>query len=89
MLKTGSPWEYLPQEIGCRSGMTCWRRLKEWDDARVWDRLHQLFLDELDEAGGIDWSRAAVDNSHVRAKGGARKPVSVQSTGVARAANIT
>ncbi len=30
VLKTGIPWEMLPQEMGCGSGMTCWRRLKEW-----------------------------------------------------------
>ena len=27
VLKTGIPWEYLPAEMGCGSGMTCWRRL--------------------------------------------------------------
>jgi transposase len=29
VLQTGIPWEYLPQEMGCGSGMTCWRRLRE------------------------------------------------------------
>ncbi len=24
VLKTGIPWEMLPQEMGCGSGMTCW-----------------------------------------------------------------
>ena len=28
ILKTGLPWEYLPREMGCGSGMTCWRRLQ-------------------------------------------------------------
>ena len=36
VLKTGIPWEMLPQEMGCGSGMTCWRRLKEWHRAGVW-----------------------------------------------------
>ena len=40
VLKTGIPWEYLPQEMGCGSGMTCWRRLREWQAAGVWQRLH-------------------------------------------------
>jgi transposase len=71
VLKTGIPWEDLPQEMGCGSGMTCWRRLRDWNDAGVWDRLHQVLLDELHAAGEIDWSRAVVDSSHVRAKGGA------------------
>jgi transposase len=65
VLKTGIPWEDLPQEMGCGSGMTCWRRLAEWTGAGVWQRLHHVLLDELDDAGQIDWSRAVVDSSHV------------------------
>ena len=44
VLKTGIPWEKLPQEMGCESGMTCWRRLKEWHEARVWDRLQRTLF---------------------------------------------
>ena len=36
VLRTGIPWEYLPQELGCGSGVTCWRRLGEWQQAGVW-----------------------------------------------------
>jgi transposase len=75
VLRTGIPWEYLPQEMGCGSGMTCWRRLREWQERGVWQRLHELLLAKLREADRIDWSRAAVDSSHVRAVGGARRPV--------------
>jgi transposase len=78
VLQTGIPWEYLPQEMGCGSGMTCWRRLKEWQDAGVWQRLHEILLARLHAAGRIDWSRAVVDSSHVRAVGGARRPVEAQ-----------
>src|SRR5947199_8681035 len=39
VLRTGIPWEWLPQEMGCGSGMTCWRRLREWQQAGVWHRL--------------------------------------------------
>lgn len=74
VLQTGIPWEYLPQEMGCGSGMTCWRRLREWQEAGVWQRLHELLLAKLNEAERIDWSRAAVDSSHVRSFGGAPKP---------------
>ena len=74
VLMSGVPWEYLPQEMGCGSGMTCWRRLKEWQEAGVWERLHQVLLAKLHGADLIDWSRAAIDSSHVRAVGGARKP---------------
>jgi transposase len=70
VLQTGIPWEYLPQEMGCGSGMTCWRRLREWQQAGIWQRLHELLLAKLNEADRIDWSRAAIDSSHVRAFGG-------------------
>src|SRR5436190_21520234 len=70
VLKTGIPWEYLPQEMNCGCGMTCWRRLRDWQQAGVWDKLHQLMLAELRAADKIDWSRAAVDSSSVRAVGG-------------------
>jgi transposase len=71
VLKTGLPWEYLPQELGCGSGITCWRRLRDWERAGVWHRLHRVLLDRLGEADQIDWSRASLDGSSVPAKGGA------------------
>ena len=49
------------------SGVTAWRRLRDWQAAGVWDALHQRLLEKLNAAGAIDWSRAAVDGSHVRA----------------------
>jgi len=70
VLKTGIPWEMLPQEMGCGCGMTCWRRLQQWHQADVWQALHQVLLDELNGADKIDWSRAAVDPSFARALGG-------------------
>ena len=73
VLKSGIPWEMLPQEMGCGSGMSCWRRLKEWQEAGVWQRLHELLLAKLREAGQIDWSRAVVDSGSVRAVGGGGK----------------
>lgn len=69
VLKTGIPWEDLPQEMNCGCGMTCWRRLRDWQAAGVWDRLHAALLAELNAEGKIDWSRAAVDSSTVRAVG--------------------
>src|SRR5437660_6307972 len=71
VLKTGIPWEYLPQEMGCGSGMTCWRRLRDWQQAGVWHRLHTTLLNRLGEADRIDWSRASIDSASVPAKGGA------------------
>ena len=69
VLKTGIPWEYLPQELGCGSGMTCWRRLRDWQEAGVWYELHRVLLDRLGEADRIDWSRASIDSSTAPAKG--------------------
>ena len=59
VLKTGIPWEDLPQELGC-SGMTAWRRLKEWNDAGVWLRLHQKILQMLEDAGKLPVAIAPV-----------------------------
>ncbi len=70
VLKTGIPWEDLPREMNCGSGMTCWRRLRDWQAEGVWDQLHQTLLAELNAAEEIDWSRAIVDSGSVRAVGG-------------------
>jgi transposase len=71
VLKTGIPWELLPQEMGCGSGVTCWRRLRDWQEAGVWERLHRVLLDRLGEADEINWSRASLDSASVPAKRGA------------------
>ena len=74
VLISGIPWEMLPQEMGCGSGMTCWRRLRDWEKAGIWKRIHHLLLDQLRGADQIDFSRAVVDSASVRALGGATKP---------------
>ena len=73
VLKTGIPWEDLPQEMGCGSGMTCWRRLRDWQRAGVWDKIHHALLSLLRGADQIDFSRAVVDSASVRAVLGGRK----------------
>ena len=70
VLHTGIPWQDLPPELGYGSGVTCWRRLEEWHQAGVWERLHRLLLTELRAADEIDFSRAIVDSSQVQAKKG-------------------
>ncbi len=89
VLKTGIPWEYLPQELGCGSGMTCWRRLRDWQEAGVWDELHQLVLRVLQEQGALDWSLAVVDSSSVRAIGAGKKQAPVRLTGDVPVPSIT
>ena len=44
VLKSGIRWEMLPAERGCGSGMTCWRRLRDWHGAGVWGRVHAELL---------------------------------------------
>ena len=74
VLVTGIGWERLPNELGFGSGMTCWRRLREWHKAGVWQRLHHTLLERLSHADCIDWSRVCVDASYVRApKGGTKR----------------
>jgi transposase len=71
VLDTGCRWRDLPEQLGCGSGHTAWRRLREWQDAGVWDRLHRLVLDELSQAQLLDWSRGCIDGVSVRSKRGA------------------
>ena len=88
VLKTGIPWEYLPQEMNCGCGMTCWRRLRDWNQAGVWRELHRVLLDKLNAADKIDWSRAVVDSASIRALHGGKKQAQIRSIG-ARAARST
>src|SRR5437773_12414129 len=80
VLKSGVPWEMLPPELGCGSGMTCWRRLRDWQQAGVWDRLHRTLLDRLGAHGRIDWSRCSADAARVPAKRGASKQAPTRLT---------
>ena len=69
ILKTGLPWEYLPREMGCGSGMTCWRRLRNWCRAGVWPAIHQFLLEHLRFLKRIDFTRFLIDSSHLRSMG--------------------
>jgi transposase len=104
VLITGLPWEYLPQEMGCGSGMTCWRRLRDWHKAKVWKRLHQKLLECLQKADKIDWTRASLDASSVpapqggeetgdnptdRGKSGTKRHVAVDRNGVPLAVGLS
>jgi transposase len=89
VLKSGIPWEMLPQEMGCGSGMTCWRRLREWQAAGVWDRLHRELLNRLGAADQIDWHRAALDSAAVPAKKGAPRSARTRRIAASRAPSGT
>ena len=70
VLKSHIPWEMLPKEMGCGSGSTCWRRLRDWQEAGVWEELHRVLLDLLGKADRIDWERASLDSVSVPTKRG-------------------
>ena len=88
VLMSGIPWEMLPQEMGCGSGMTCWRRLRDWKKAGVWETVHRILLDKLRQADQIDFSRANVDSATIRACGGAKRPAQALWTEENRAVSI-
>ena len=86
VLRTGIPWEYLPQEMGCGSGMTCWRRLRDWQG--IWHKVHQVLLNALGDADQIDWSRAALDSASVPAPRGAKRPGRIRRIAANRARSV-
>ena len=88
VLRSGIPWEMLPRDLGC-SGMTCWRRLRDWQEAGVWAGLHRLLLERLSDAGQLDWSRASLDSASVAAKRGAMRPVRTRRIAANRARSAT
>jgi transposase len=57
VLRTGITWAELPRQLGYGSGVTCWRRLRDWQQTGVWDRLLALLLAELRAAGLLDLAR--------------------------------
>ena len=68
VLRTGARWKDLP---GCfPSPSTCWRRLRDWEEAGLWLRIWRAFLGELDAAGRLDWEETFADGSFAAAKKG-------------------
>lgn len=88
VLLSGIPWEMLPKELGWGSGMTCWRRLRDWTQAGVWPNIHRLLLKHLRAADKIDWSRVVIDSASVRAVFGGRRPAPIPRTAAKPAVSI-
>ena len=89
VLKTGIGWEDLPAEMNCGSGMSCWRRLRDWQLDGTWDRVHAVLLERLRDAGKLDWSRCVVDSSSVRAVFGGSIPAKTRRIGASVGASTT
>lgn len=88
VLRSGIPWEMLPKELGCGSGMTCWRRMRDWQESGIWHLIHFSLLDWLCRLNQIDWSKAVVDSCSVRAVFGGSRPVQIQPTGLNSVASV-
>ena len=89
VLRTGIAWRHLPTELGWGSGVTCWRRLREWQRRGVWKRLHRAMLDRLAAADQIDWTRAALDSRSLAAKKGEPPSGGTGPTRASRARSTT
>src|SRR6185369_557601 len=87
VLRNDVPWRRLPTTLFGVSGVTCWRRLRDWHKAGVWQALHEQLLAECNAAGRLDLHRALVDSSHVHALKGGPRRVRARSTGRTPAAN--
>ena len=83
--RTGTPWRLLPKELGCGSGPACWRRLRDWQAAGVFGRLHRALLDRLGRANAVDFGRCSLDSASFPAKGGASSPARTRPTAASRA----
>ena len=89
VLQSGIPWEMLPQEMGCGSGMTCWRRLRHWQRRGVWKKFLHALLQRVGREEGIDWEHCCVDSQSFRAVFGGYSPARTPRTGPKRARNAT
>jgi transposase len=70
VLKTGIPWNDLPDEYG--DDVTAWRRLKRWDEEGVWKRIMDALVAKGYSMGIIDMDSLSVDSDTIPAKKGER-----------------
>ncbi len=89
VLRTGMPWRFIPQELGCGSGVTCWRRLQEWTNVGVWSAIHEKLIKTLGRQGRLDASLGVMDSASVRALFGGRTPGPTPRIGRKTAVNAT
>lgn len=89
VLRTGAAWRYVPSELGCGSGVTCWRRLDQWTRAGVWPRVHARLLRALAREGQLDAQLGIVDSQSMRAVFGGRTLARILRIGAREAASGT
>ncbi len=90
VLKTGIAWEDLPEEMGCGCGLTCLRRLREWQQTGVWDQIREQLANRLHYADRINWWRAeavSLERSMIsRHRGRGHAPLELESAGLSHPA---
>jgi transposase/quinol monooxygenase YgiN len=80
VLRTGCRWNDLPAEYG--SGVTCWRRLTQWEADGTWDRIWKLLMATLDSQAKLAWAQAFLAGTIVPVRRGAReRPVTLRRAG--------
>ena len=89
ILRSGMAYALLPTEVFGVSGVTCWRRLRDWTRAGVWPELHRRVLNQLGKLGEIDQSKAVIDSQSVRAVFGGRTPGQTPWTAENTGQNVT
>ena len=72
--RTGMAYNMLPNDVFGVSGVTAWRRLRDWTHAGVWSEMHRRALNGLGKLGAIDQDKVVVDSQSVRAVLGGRTP---------------
>jgi transposase len=69
-LRNNVRWNDLPRCFP--SGVTCWRRHRDWTRAGVWGRVWKLVLAELAEAGLLDVTELFLDATFAEGRKGGR-----------------
>src|ERR1700678_232411 len=65
ILRTGAPWEDLPERYPPKS--TCNDRLRRWKHDGTWDRIFQEILAQEEKDSNVIWVDNALDATIVRA----------------------
>ena len=71
ILRTGAPWKHLPRRFP--SPATCWRRLKTWTEAGIWEKAWARSLRRLDRRGRVAHEESFADGTFSSAKRGVKR----------------
>lgn len=71
-LRTGCQWNAL-NATGICSSSSAHRRFQEWTEARVFEKLWALCLQEYDELKGLEWAWQSMDGAMTKAPLGGGK----------------